>query len=374
MQGSLRQRSTGSFELRVFVGVDPTRKRRRYRSTTVRGSRAHAERELAAMVAAVQAVRAVGVRSSMSELFEAWFAVASTGWAPTTIRQTRSVLDRYLHPHLGHITVGDVTPAMIDATYAILRRCGGLAGGSSSAGTVTRVHVVLRAALSQAMRWGWIWDNPAERAHRIVHVTPELRPPTPVEVRSLLEHVATRDRQLHALLVLAAFTGARRAQLLGLRWHNVHLAAKRVSFSAGWVEGPDGPVLTATKTKRRHVVDLDPATVDVLVDLAAERGYDAIADAFVFSDDGGVTAWKPNRVTKAFLRQRRAAGLRPFRLHDLRHFMATEMLHAGVPLVIVSRRLDHRRVSTTLDKYAHAVPGGDAQAAATLWQVMQNSA
>jgi hypothetical protein len=73
------------------------------------------------------------------------------------------------------------------------------------------------------------------------------------------------------LLVLAAFTGARRAQLLGLRWHNVDLATKRVSFSAGWVEGPDGPVLTATKTKRRHVVVLDPATVSVLVDLAADR-------------------------------------------------------------------------------------------------------
>jgi integrase len=80
------------------------------------------------------------------------------------------------------------------------------------------------------------------------------------------------------------------------------------------------------------------------------------------------------RVTKAFLRHRCAAGLRPFRLHDLRHFMATEMFQAGVPIVIVSRRLDHRRVPTTLDQYAHAVPGGDAQAATTLRQIMQNSA
>ena len=72
-----------------------------------------------------------------------------------------------------------------------------------------------------------------------------------------------------------------------------------------------------------------------------------------------------NRVTKAFLRHRRAAGLRPFRLHDLWHFMATEMLDAGIPIVVVSRRLDHQRVSTTLDKYAHAVPGGDARASAT---------
>jgi integrase len=94
----------------------------------------------------------------------------------------------------------------------------------------------------------------------------------------------------------------------------------------------------------------------------------------VFSDDvNGGSAWKPNRVTKAFLRARRRAGLREFRLHDLRHFMATEMLQAGVPLPVVSQRLDHRRASTTLDCYAHAVPGGDAIAAQTLWQVVQST-
>jgi integrase len=373
MNGSLRQRSAGSWELRVYIGTDPATGRRLDRSITVRGTRADAERELAEMVAAAQAARAVGVRSTVSELLEAWFAIAATGWAPTTIRQTRSVVDRYLHPYLGRVAVGDVTAAMIDSTYAMLRRRGGLHGRPLSAGSLARIHVIVRAALSQAMRWGWIWDNPAERAHRLVTISRELQPPTPDELRRLLDHVATRDPQFHTLLVLAAVTGARRAQLLGLRWQNLHLAARRISFSAGWVEGPDGPVLTATKTKRRHVVDLNPATVHVIADLAAERASTARPEAFVFSDDGGVTAWKPNRVTKCFLRHRRAAGLRPFRLHDLRHFMATEMLHAGVPLVVVSRRLDHRRVSTTLDRYAHAVPGGDAQAAATLWQVMQTT-
>jgi hypothetical protein len=90
MHGSLRQRSAGSWELRVYIGVDPVTGRRLDRSITVRGTRAAAERELADMVAAARAVRAVGVRSTVSELFEQWFAVASTGWAPTTIRQTRS--------------------------------------------------------------------------------------------------------------------------------------------------------------------------------------------------------------------------------------------------------------------------------------------
>jgi integrase-like protein len=67
------------------------------------------------MVAAVRAEREVGVRSTVGELLEAWYAIASTGWAPTTIRQTRSVLDRYLHPHLGDLAVGEITPSRIDA-------------------------------------------------------------------------------------------------------------------------------------------------------------------------------------------------------------------------------------------------------------------
>ena len=364
MEGSIRQRSAGSFELRVFMGIDPDTHRRRYRSMTVRANRAEAERELAAMVVAVRAEREVGVRSTVGELLEAWYAIASTGWAPTTIRQTRSVLDRYLHPHLGDLLVGEITTSRIDAVYATLRRCGGVRHQPLSAGTIARVHVVLRSAFAQAMRWGWTWDNPVERAHRVIATSAELRPPTPHELCRLLDHVRERDEAMHAFLFLAALTSARRAQLLGLRWHNVHFDTHRVSFCAGWVEGPDGPVLTTTKTERSHVVDLDPDSFAVLA--AYAETVRAAPDGFVFSDDGGTAAWKPNRVTKAFLRHRRAAGLRPFRLHDLRHFMATEMLDAGVPIVVVSRRLDHQRVSTTLDKYAHAVPGSDARASATL--------
>jgi integrase len=53
--------------------------------------------------------------------------------------------------------------------------------------------------------------------------------------------------------------------------------------------------------------------------------------------------------------------------------MATQMLQAGIPLPVVARRLDHRRASTTLDRYAHAVPGGDAQAAETLRHIIETT-
>ena len=75
-------------------------------------------------------------------------------------------------------------------------------------------------------------------------------------------------------------------------------------------------------------------------------------------------------MTKRFIAVRVKAGLAHFRLHDLRHFMATQMLAAGVPIATVSQRLSHARVSTTLNVYAHAVPGGDGHAAEVLSAIL----
>ena len=148
----MRERRPGSWELRVYAGTDPDTHRRRYRTATVHGNRADAQRALDELVAAVRADRSIGSRSPTSELLEAWFAIASASWAPTTIRQTRSVLDRYLHPHLGHLRVGDVTPAVIDACYARIRHHGGVHGQPLAAGTLARIHVVVRSALAPAVR------------------------------------------------------------------------------------------------------------------------------------------------------------------------------------------------------------------------------
>jgi hypothetical protein len=143
MEGSLRQRGLASWELRVYAGTDADTGRRRYRSATVHGNRADAERALTVFVADVRSTKTIGARSTMSELFEAWFKIASGSWAPTTTRQTRSMLDRYLHPHLGSHRVGELTTSLIDATYVSLRLRGGLNGRPLAPGTLARVHVVV---------------------------------------------------------------------------------------------------------------------------------------------------------------------------------------------------------------------------------------
>jgi integrase len=119
-------------------------------------------------------------------------------------------------------------------------------------------------------------------------------------------------------------------------------------------------------------VELDGETFDVLMehhsdaeDRARNVGSELIGSAFMFSLlPDGAKPWLPNWLTKRFIAARRAAGLPHFRLHDLRHFMATEMLAAGIPIATVSQRLSHARASTTLNVYAHS--GGSTGGAAEL--------
>lgn len=367
MPGSIRKRGPNSWQLRVYTGVDPSSGRKRWVTRTIRGSEREARQQLKSLLAEASDMR---VRAgSVSELLDRWFATASADWSASTLRETRSLLEHHLKPHLGHLRVAKLTTAEIDDSYAHLRRSGGRNGAPLAAGTVHRVHVVLHRALAQAVRWEWVWANPASNASPPRYVPPEIRPPSADDVRALIAAAKETNPALGAFFLLAATTGARRGELLALRWRDVDLGGASLSFQRSLVDGANGPVLAPTKTRRSHRVALDVASTAALTALRAQSDEPVDPDRFVFSSgpDGRVP-WQPNWVTKAFIRCRRSLDLVHFRLHDLRHFMATEMLNDGVPIAVVANRLAHARASTTLNVYAHAMPGGDRAAAESLAQ------
>ena len=152
----------------------------------------------------------------------------------------------------------------------------------------------------------------------------EIRPPSAGEVADLVAHAAKANPSLGLFFLLAATTGARRGELLALRWKDVDLREGSLAFQRSLIEGPEGPVLAPTKTRRSHRVALDAASLEALraqldraVFSAKESGQ---GDRFLFSlESDGTVPWRPKRVTKAFIRCRSEAGLQHFRLHDLRH-------------------------------------------------------
>jgi integrase len=246
----------------VYVGTDPDTHRRRWLSKTVHGTKRFARAQLEELVES--AGRARLRAGTVADLLDQWFLAASPAWAPTTISQTRSIIDVHLKPHLGHLDIEKLTTVDIDDFYGYLLRAGGRRQRPLTPGTVTRIHGVLHRALSQAVRWDWIWMNPASNASPPRVKPADIRPPGPAEVVAILEWTARRNPPFSCFLRLAASTGARRSQLLALRWSDIDWERAAVSFTRALVEGPHGPELHATKNHRTYRVELDAQTLRIL--------------------------------------------------------------------------------------------------------------
>ena len=380
MRGYMRQRGL-SWDLRVFVGNDAITGKKRYATKTVRGGKREAQRMLASMV--VEAERGATARTELTvgEVLELWFEAARLDFSPKTVKEVRGYLDRHLVADLGAIRLDRLKPHDLDVYYARLRAGGGRSGHPLAPATVKRVHGILHRALQQAKKWGWIGVNPAAAATPPRVVQAEIRPPSPGDVAALFT-LAGQDAPMFAVfVVVAAATGARRSEVVALRWRDIDFEQRCVTFSRGIVFGIDGMVEKDTKTHQARRVSLDTTTVELLGVHRQQMGDRAVAcsaelgdDGYVFSDHPtGAVPWRPDSVSRSFRRLSDRAGLPGVRLHDLRHYVATRLLASGVDVRTVAGRLGHRNTSTTLNVYSHFLAETDRCAADILGQLFNDA-
>jgi integrase len=108
-----------------------------------------------------------------------------------------------------------------------------------------------------------------------------------------------------------------------------------------------------------------------MIERALSVGTGLRNDAFVFSSEpDGSSPWRPDSVTHRWSTMRATIGLPSMRLHDLRHFQATMLLKAGVPVKNVSGRIGHRDAATTLNVYAHALTDLDETSAQLIGRLL----
>lgn len=376
----MRQRGD-AWQLRVFSGRDPISGRKRWLTKTVRGGKRVAQRELAALVAEVDRGLVAGTDATVDDLIERWLELAAPDWSPSTLVQTRSAIRTHISPQLGPTKLKSLRPADLDRFYATLRKRPGRRSATLSPATIRRVYVIIHAALEQAVRWGWIAVNPADASSPPKVRPVEMTPPSPEAVARLLAMVESDDLEFSTYLRVAVNSGARRSQLCGLQWGDLDLDSGAVRFARAVVDGPGGIAVKGTKTDRIYRVTLDAGTLGALVQhresmerRAASCGVALGPHSYVFSHEpDGSVPWRPDGVTSRWMRWRRKAGLEGVRLHDLRHFMATTMLTAGVPVSVVAGRLGHARPATTLNVYSHFVDAGDKVAADVLARIIDEA-
>jgi integrase len=277
----------------------------------------------------------------------------------TTLERYKRVIDRYLIPELGAIKLQNLRPSNVQALYSTLLTRSTVTGNPLSPQTVTLIGAVLKKAIKYAVDVdGLIAVNPV---NRVPLPKGKGSIPTPWSIQELNTFLdVARSHRLFFFFRLSAFTGARRGELLALKWSDFDGSAITISknrITAGKSVIEQNSTKGGTNGQRR--VPLDKETIELFnvhrVNQIKERmalGEFWQETGYVFVQENGLPLY-PHTPSDLFKKLLNKAGLRPTRLHDQRHLHATELLRLGEPLHVVANRLGHRDAMVTATIYAH---------------------
>jgi integrase len=352
-EGSIFKRANGKWAGAVTIPGSGG-KRKWFSGDTQRAVR---EQVTAARAALDRGESLAAGKETVGEFLERWLRdVVEPHRAPKTYLRYAGLVRRNIAPGIGAIPLAKLRPQ--DVQRLIREQgAGELAGKPAS---VQRVREVLRNALNQALRWELVGKNAAALVEQPRYERPEVEPFTPEEARRFLA-AAAGDRQ-SGVFVVAMALGLRQAEVLGLRWSALDLAAGTLRVEVQLHVGKAGPELRELKTRRSRRTLLIPDVVRRA--LAAERAkqHDAALAAgerwqgnalgLVFTTTIGTPLGARN-VYRSYQRLIVAAGLRHQRFHDLRHFCGSMLAARRVPERQVMEILGHADVRTTQNYYIH---------------------
>lgn len=320
-------------------------------------SRAEVSRKLAQALRAYQdGFLPPPERQTLGDFLTLWLRdTASVTVRPSTMASYEGIVRLHLIPLLGRVPLTKLTPQHVQEL--INRK---LEEGLSPR-RVAYIRAVLRHALNQALRWGFVARNVATLVDSPRARRAEITPLDAAEVTRFFD--AVRGDRLEALYVLALSTGLRQGEALGLVWGDISEDGGTVAITRALqrIEGQYQFVEPKTPLSRR-VIHL-PLTARR--SLEAHRGRQAaerLANGAHWQGDGLVFTTVEGRpldasfVTHHLQKLLARAGLRHQRFHDLRHACASLLLAQGVSARVVMDLLGHSQISLTLNTYSHVVP------------------
>ena len=370
MQGSIRKRGPDLWQVRVSIGRDPMTGRYRYLSRNFSGTKREAQRYAAQLVTEVDhGGHQHPEHHTVAQLLDRWMEHIDTqGRSPTTLVRNRSVIRSNIVPRLGSIRIDRLGPADLDHFYATLAKTG------LKPLSIRKAHAVLSAALHQAVKWGWIDRNPADRSSPPPVRGREIIPPTVEEMSQILKALEKSNPDLASFVYVALTTGCRRGELCGLRWGDIDWTKGTLTVSRSIADVPGEVSVKDTKTHATRRLALDPSTLEVfrrqrvrVEARAIAAGVDLAPSAYVWSQElDASTPYRPDRVTGSFIAVRNRLGLDHVTLQACRHFAATSLAGSGIGIRTIAGRLGHANPSVTLKTYAHFLEVADREAATAL--------
>ena len=375
MAGSIEKRGKNSYRLTVTEGFDLNGKPMIHRKT-VHGTKKDAEVELAKFVTEVQNGLVIDGKSlKFSEFTEIWKRdYGSKELAPTTYKRYCRMLETRLLPYFGHFYINKIRPTDIMKFYDLLEKDTQLVRKSGNNGaktkkplsgkTILEHHRLLRAMLHKAVYWQLIVANPAERVQAPKARKPKRRSYDDEQTKILLENLeklSIEETKYKVAIILTVFTGVRLGELMGLEWQDVDFKNGIISINRSSQYLSDMGVFTKTPKTESSIREI--AIPEFIISLLEEYKlwyeeqksiYGELwtnSDRLFVQTDG--KPMHPSSISKWFVKYVSTIGLPVINFHGLRHTNASLLVAQNVDIAVVSARLGHAQISTTLDFYVH---------------------
>jgi integrase len=358
MRGYIRQRGS-TWQVVVSAGFDPVTGKRVQIFATAR-TREEADRELTRLLRQQDTGSSAnpGALTVGRYVMDQWLPHQASRVRARTLNRYRQLLTIHVVPAIGGVKLSKLRPAHVQSMI-----------DSLPVGARTKVHVyrVTSAALRHAVRVRLLDSNPADGARPPRPDRPSLTVPESPDVNRLLE---AADGWLHTALSLSAGTGMRRGEVLALQWRSVDLDGRRARVEQAMENiGPTIRFVLPKTDRGRRTVALPAGTVAILRAVKkdqAERRLllgEAWSRTDLVVEHGDGSPIHPDLYSTRFARLAASVGLGAVRLHDIRHYYASELLRANVHPKVVSEGLGHASTAFTMDVYSHLLPSMQERAA-----------
>ena len=375
MAGSIEKRGKNSYRLICTNGYDLEGNIIRH-TKTIHGTKKDAEVELAKFVTDVQNGLVINGKSlKFSEFTEIWKRdYGSKELAPSTYKRYVRMLETRLLPYFGHFYINKIRPIDIMQFYDLLERDTQLVRKKNNNGkktlkplsgkTILEHHRLLRAMLHRAVYWQMIVTNPAERVQPPKAKKPKRRSYDDEQTKILLENLeqlSVEDTKYKVAIILTVFTGVRLGELMGLEWQDVDFKNGIICINRSSQYLSDMGIFTKVPKTESSIREIAiPEFIISLLEeykLWYEEQKSFYGELWTNSNRLFVQAdgkpMHPSTISKWFVKYVSKIGLPVINFHGLRHTNASLLVAQNIDIAIISARLGHAQVSTTLNFYVH---------------------
>lgn len=393
-KGYARPRENNKWQLEVDLGsyVDPatgkTKRNRKYRTITAKGSR-EAETELARFVAEVTGEGYYDPEKINFVEFvnNVWMPkYAEKHLSHVTLAGHKVYLESRILPAFQYLRMDQVKPKHILDFLHNLQEDGMRLDGHKekkklSSSTVFMNYRILNNIFNFAVKLGIVKENPVKRVDKPKVEYKEVEVYTLEEASHLLECLETETDVPHwqIIIKLAITTGMRRSELFGLEFKHIDLEKRIVRVRQALTYSKDKgyqvhEIRKGNKTSSQRDIVLSESLIKPIEKLQLQRKKERLAAEekwmdgkynFLLADATG-KPYHPESMKNWWERFIRRHELKYINIHALRHTSATLLINEGVHAKIISERLGHSDIKTTMNVYGHALKQADEIATAKL--------